>query len=349
MSQLPAVRRFESNTGVRIYRIPMLVFPNGFVGFAYLLLGAGVPTLVDTGSGFPQSNDDLIAGLQFVSGEFDEDFQIPDIERIIITHGHIDHFGGVGFMLEQVNSARVGIHRLDRRVLTAYEERVAVATKDLEIYLLRAGVKPKLRTAMMEMYGFAKQHFRSVTVDFDLEEDTQLDGMEFIHAPGHCPGQVCIRIGDVLLVADHVLSQTTPHQAPESITHYTGLGHYDDALRRVAQVGGIRLGLGGHEEPIEDLYGRVTAIRQSHRRKLKHVMEIVHEANDALTVSDISKAMYPNVQGYEILLAIEEAGAHIEYLYQRGYLTIANLDKFDSHENPVLLYQIADDASYDTF
>ena len=50
----PVIQRFESSTGARIYRIPMDVFP-GFIGYAYLLLGAGVPTLVDTGSGYQTS------------------------------------------------------------------------------------------------------------------------------------------------------------------------------------------------------------------------------------------------------------------------------------------------------
>ena len=51
MSKLPPVERFESDTGVIIYRIPMILFPNDFMGYAYVLKNAGVLTLVDTGSG----------------------------------------------------------------------------------------------------------------------------------------------------------------------------------------------------------------------------------------------------------------------------------------------------------
>ena len=53
---LPVIERFESNTGVRIYRIPAEAFP-GFIVYVYVLLGAGVPTLVDTGSGYGNSNE----------------------------------------------------------------------------------------------------------------------------------------------------------------------------------------------------------------------------------------------------------------------------------------------------
>jgi glyoxylase-like metal-dependent hydrolase (beta-lactamase superfamily II) len=191
------------------------------------------------------------------------------------------------------------------------------------------------------MYGFAKQHVRSVSVDISLGEDTPLDGMYFIHVPGHCPGQVNILIGDVLLSADHVLSRTTPHQAPESITHYTGLGHYLESLAKVQHIDNIRLALGGHEEPIENIYDRIKAIRVSHQRKLERVLDIIQTSNQPCTISDISKAMYPDRHGYDILLALEEVGAHVEYLYQHGRLAVSNLDEVEREDNPALRYSIA--------
>ena len=50
MIELPPVERFESNSGARIYRMPCEAFP-GFIVYAYLVLEAGPPTLIDTGSG----------------------------------------------------------------------------------------------------------------------------------------------------------------------------------------------------------------------------------------------------------------------------------------------------------
>ena len=89
--------------------------------------------------------------------------------------------------------------------------------------------------------------------------------------PGHCPGQVCLQIDEVLLSADHVLPHTSPHLAPESITPSTGLGHYLDSLEQIAAVPGIRLALGGHEGPIHNLYERIAQIEASHARKLERL------------------------------------------------------------------------------
>lgn len=334
------IERFETKAGIRIYRIPMLVFPNGFIGYSYVVLNAGRPTLIDAGSGLDTSNADLLKGIEAIRDDFGEKFNLTDIDHLIITHGHIDHFGGAAFMVEQTG-AKIGIHELDRRVLTNYEERVVMATKDLRVYMERAGVPEEQRSTMIDMYGFAKKHVKSLEVDFSIDEDVMFEGMQFIHVPGHCPGQVCIIMGEVMITADHILAKTTPHQAPESVTHYTGLGHYRDSLRKIAKVDGIELGLGGHEEPIYDFYGRIKEIMQSHDRKLNRVADIIKGFERPCTIQEITQAMYPDKSGYDVLLALEEAGAHIEYLYQHGMLTVANLDEVEQENNPALKYVLS--------
>ncbi|MEQ8672961.1 MAG: MBL fold metallo-hydrolase [Aggregatilineales bacterium] len=340
MVDLPKLARFDTDTGVRIYRIPLVLFPNGFTGYSFLVLNAGPPTLIDAGSGLDESNRNLLDGLEQIRDDFGEKVGLRDISHLIVTHGHLDHFGGVAFMLEKTG-AQVGIHELDRRVLTAYEERVIVATKDLKVYLARAGIESSRRSELIDMYGFAKRHVRSVEVDFSLDEDVMFEGMTFVHTPGHCPGQMCIIIGNVMLSADHILSRTTPHQAPESITHYTGLGHYKDSLRKVQKIDGIELAIGSHEDEISDVYTRISEIQNSHERKLNRVLDIIKNGVQPMTINEITQSMYPNMAGYESLLALEEAGAHVEYLYQHGMLSVANLDEVEKEDNPALQYIVS--------
>jgi glyoxylase-like metal-dependent hydrolase (beta-lactamase superfamily II) len=122
-----------------------------------------------------------------------------------------------------------------------------------------------------------------------------------------------------------VLDEISPHQSPERVAPWTGLGHYLESLESLRPLDKqIRLVLGGHGNPVTGLKQRVDAIRSLHADRLQKVLELLSEA---LTVSEVSHKLFGEVKGYDVLLALEEAGAHVEYLYQRGLLRVANLSE----------------------
>ncbi|HJZ47768.1 MAG TPA: MBL fold metallo-hydrolase [Roseiflexaceae bacterium] len=331
---LEPVTRYETDGGARIYRIPVRVFQM-LVANVYIVIAGDYVALVDTGSGLGESDDHIRSGIEQICDEWGESLDWRDIKRVVVTHAHVDHYGGLGAVRDQTG-APVAVHELDRRVLTNHEERLVLASRAVSSFLWRAGVSEANHTSLMGMYSWSKGLFRSVEVETLLHDGELLDDLLLVHhTPGHCPGQVCLQIDDVLLSADHVLPHTSPHMAPESITLSTGLGHYLDSLGKIAQVPNVRLALGGHEEPIHDLNARVAQIETSHMRKLERVLEACAEPR---TINELARAIYPNVTSYDILLAIEEVGAHVEYLDQHGHLAIANLDEVAADERAAPQY-----------
>ncbi|HLM73538.1 MAG TPA: MBL fold metallo-hydrolase [Polyangiaceae bacterium] len=161
-------------------------------------------------------------------------------------------------------------------------------------------------------------------------------GHRVIHTPGHCPGQICLAVGDVLLTSDHVLARITPHQFPQAITPYVGIENYFNSLAKVRDLGGVRLALGGHEDPIPDLPSRVDEILVFHRGRLEAVRAACAEPR---TVVEVARALFGAQEGYGVILAIEEAGAHVEYLHERGQLRIANVGEIAVARDPVFRYQ----------
>jgi len=133
-----------------------------------------------------------------------------------------------------------------------------------------------------------------------------------------------------------VLSRITPHQSPASITPFCGLELYLQSLDKVRRLGGVRLALPGHEAPIDELAERIGAIAAHHDRRLGQVLDI---CRDSKTLVGVSLALFGPRDGYTRLLALEEAGAHVEYLFQRGELGIANLDEVSRQANPVIQYE----------
>lgn len=330
------VTRFETRGGARVYQMPVETFP-GHVNNIYLILDDDLVTLFDVGSGLPDSNEGLERRMAEVRERFGESATLASVQHVVISHAHIDHFGWVG-RFTQESDAAVYVHELDARVLVNFEERIVLASKDLRVFMERAGVKPELRAEIEEAYRWSKNYFKSVEIDHLVRDrDRIINGYRVHHTPGHCPGQICLEVDDLLFTADHVLSRITPHQSPAAITPFCGLELYLQSLDKVRGLAGIRVSLPGHEAPIEDLDGRIAGIVGHHQRRLSQVLDICHEP---LPLVEVSKRLFGPRAGYTRLLALEEAGAHVEYLFQRGELRIANLEDVTRETNPVIRYEV---------
>jgi glyoxylase-like metal-dependent hydrolase (beta-lactamase superfamily II) len=332
------VARFETRQGIAVFRFPVETFPGHFNNL-YLIDDGDQLTLIDAGSRFDSTRRDIDSGLAEIARRFGRRYALADLGHVVITHAHMDHAGNVGYFADETD-ARVWVHELDARVLSAYEERMVVASKDLAVFLDRCGIAPELRHRLMTMYAASKHvlNFSSVEMPDRLTDGTVVgNDYRVFHTPGHCPGEICLKVDNVLFTGDHVLARTTPHQSPESITLFCGLRRYLESLERIHQVGGIELALGGHEDEMTNVYGRIHEIRAFHLQRLDRLREMCREPR---TIWDVTLELFAGrLEGYTQILGIEEAGAHIEYLYQLGELAIANLDEVQRSDNPVLYYR----------
>ncbi len=337
MASNPSLQQFTTSGGAQIFRLPLEAFPR-FWAYAYLVLVEDMVVLIDTGSGSERSNAGLVSGFEQVGQQTGRPMRLEYLTDILITHGHIDHFGGL-VHLHGKTRARVGIHELDLQTVSGHEERLALMSRRLGEFLAEAGVPAEERGAMITMYKFTKALYHSVPVDYTYEAAGMKVGpFEMLHLPGHCPGHVAIRLEDVIFSGDHVLKRIIPHQAPESIIQYMGIGQYLESLARLdGWSNGARLALNGHDAPIGNLSARIEALRQLLTERLAQTLEILAEQR---TIAGITARLYPDVGGYNALLVLEKVGAYVEYLYQRGLLRITNMDELEAQTAPAaVLYQ----------
>jgi glyoxylase-like metal-dependent hydrolase (beta-lactamase superfamily II) len=336
MPALPPVKRFVSNTGVRIYRIACQVFEH-LTARVYLLLGAGPPTLVDAGSSSPQSTAQILEGFETVRREFGEDFGVERLGRIIITHRHIDHFGGLE-KIYRLCGAQVGVHPIDKIALVSGRQYNALGKRIFADFLIRAGFEESRRRAMLNTAHFSEKPVEGVPVELELDDGLELDGLKFIHTPGHAPGHLCIGVGNILLSADHILAQTIPQQWPETLGAYNGIGHYFDSLAKIQRMDGFELTLAAHEQVIHHLSARIDTIRAAHLRRLDRLLDLMRQASLPMSVAEIANELYPEVTGFRAFLAVTDVAARVEYLHQRSRLAVVNLDEVGETEQPVFRY-----------
>ena len=88
----------------------------------------------------------------------------------------------------------------------------------------------------------------------------RLGPFEMLHVPGHCAGHVVIRLDDILFSGDHILQRYQPSPIARAFDpfHWGGpLFEIVGAYSRWAK--GVRLTLGGHKNPIENLTSGIDA------------------------------------------------------------------------------------------
>jgi glyoxylase-like metal-dependent hydrolase (beta-lactamase superfamily II) len=335
MSPLPPPTQFISSTGVRIYRIPCQVFET-LSARVHLLLGAGPPTLVDAGSVKKHSVDDILAGFDAVRHGFGEAVQPGDIRRIIITHGHVDHFGGLPDLRRAAHpDAEVALHTFDAQAVASFDEYMTFGNSRLRSFLIHAGVEPTRREELIGMSHLSGRRIEDVPVTRRLNDGDVLDGLRIIHTPGHSPGHICIGVGNILLSGDHILARTVPQQWPECTGPYTGLGHYLESIDKIQRIPGFEIVLPGHESVIRDLYSRINTIRSAHQRRLDRLLTMLRGISRPLSIYEISKELYPEITGFRAVLAVTDVGARVDYLQQRGQVRVVNLDELREQDCPV--------------
>ena len=337
------VQRFRSRAGVVIYSFQAETFP-GHINNLYLIdgrvPGAGTAqdlVLLDAGSQLEQSARDLARARAVLAGVFHQPGLLDEVRYLIVSHGHIDHFGGVGDWARR--GAKIYAHPFDSRVITRFDERLIESSVFLRDFLLHAGCGEEQTAQLIAMNTDGKRSFQSLPLDGLLSDGQTFHGLRIYHVPGHCPGQVMVRVDNILLTADHLLDRITPNQSPEHITPWTGLDHYLLSLQRTAVLidsQKIDVALGGHEAPMWNPAQRVEQTVAFHHKRLQRVLEL---CKDDLTIAELTGRLFGEVSGYGRLMALGEAAAHVEYLARRGELQLANVEDLLRARNPAMRYR----------
>ena len=333
MSEKVRFAAFETGRGAKIYRLPVEAFPN-FWAYTYLIQKDEFCVLVDTGSGTDTSHENLIDGFQQAG------IQLSELTHILLTHAHIDHFGGLA-KLRPLTNAKIGCHELDVQTVSHHDASVAWVGRRLASFLAETGTGEETREQILSIYRISKNLCQSVPVNFTYEAlDMRLGPFEFLHLPGHYPGHVAIRVDDVIFCGDMVVEGVTPHLLPESIHPYSGLDHYLRSLSGF-QVWAkeARLIFNGHDDVITDISEAIQATKRNTLRRMSKAVEALQEP---LTVDEICRAVYGETAGYSQLLVIEKTGAYVEYLYEHGMIEITNAEEVEKAK-PVRYRRLRDE------
>lgn len=296
-------------------------FPVGPIT-VYLGAAPGEPlSLVDTGPHTRATQAALETGL----GHWG--YSPTDLDRIIISHAHVDHFG-LAADLAAVSGAQVLTHAWNVRALADYDrdrERRIAYFRDL---LRQAAVPPEVVKAVDQATDGVKRFAQRVGVDKTLGDgDTlRLAGRDWrvLHTPGHASGLICLYepTSRTMLSSDHLLADISSNPVveappPGQAERLRSLVLYKESLRRVAALD-VALALPSHGPAIADVAGLVSRRLAMHERRQVRVLDALH--NGARTTWEVTYALFPDRSPLDTFLAVSEVIGHLDLLEIEGQI-----------------------------
>jgi glyoxylase-like metal-dependent hydrolase (beta-lactamase superfamily II) len=156
---------------------------------AFLIEGHDGFTLID--AGFPDKEAAVFGAIRNLGRSLDQ------LKHLIFTHGHPDHIGSAAAIVRETG-ARTYLHPLD----------IPIAESGGPFRPLKAA-PGLLRPVLCRLFFHPNEPVEPVNIDEPLTDGELLPvagGIEVIHTPGHCAGQVALlwRPGRMLFAADAV-------------------------------------------------------------------------------------------------------------------------------------------------
>lgn len=342
--------QYITRGAIRVYRMESQALPHLRAAVYLVLTDDFSPTLIDAGSGELTSSEEILAGLESVSSDYGERFEPTDIQTILLTHAHIDHFGGANRLARELNT-RVMCHRFEARMVESYSERAAVANVRYEQFLRESGVDSERVGGVLRGFNFLPGRVRSTPLARRFSDGERFGPFCVHHFPGHSAGHAAYEVGDFLISGDLILAKTLTQIWPERIMPMTGLVRYLESvekLRRLAErrrESGRELTiLAGHESPITDVFKRIELVVKSTHRRNARLLEILERGAEPMTVFELSKRLYLTTHESRTFFAVCDTAARLEYLQLCGRVAAANYDELYNGRTAAVRYVALPDS-----
>ena len=281
----------------------------------FYLIEDSRPALIDTGLHSEASERWLRRALAQYG------YTPEDIQRVFLTHGHIDHYGNA--RLFQKLGAEVYLHQADFNKV----EPLGVDTR-AELHQAYArefashGLPGEL-TRFLDTVLFGDVKFACPLVPRRVEDgDTfQFDRftLRAVGVPGHTPGCLAYFLGEsgVAVSGDHLLMQISPNPLFElngDGDKFPSLIRYFSSLERVLEEG-IELALPAHGPFVTDPRGLAASLSALYERRQGKLFRML---SSPLTAFELVQTYYHRLKGFEAFLAFSEVLGNLEMMAARG-------------------------------
>jgi len=318
MKHKAAIRCEEIHPHIRRIVLPLPGRQPGPVN-AYLFTGKQT-TLLDTG--ISRTTRHLEESLRQIGIGF------SDIDRIILTHGHIDHYGAARHVVKRSSGRAVVVaHCEDRPVV---ETGMEVSDRQFSKFYRLMGVPLVFELLFYGVGLFFSSLAENCRVDLCLSDGEKIPVGDYeatvIATPGHTKGSICLYLEKegILFSGDHILGHITPNafvmmESDFDIPWRMSQVEFYDSLKKIESLT-PRIVYPAHGKPITDLPKTAAMYREQFSLRQEKILAILKKGE--FTVYKIARNLFPEISGkrlpLEIFLAVSEVFTHLQVLEKDG-------------------------------
>jgi glyoxylase-like metal-dependent hydrolase (beta-lactamase superfamily II) len=289
---------------------------------AYLIEDSPL-TLIDSGPNSAKALDELEQALAA------RGHRIEDIELLVITHQHMDHFG-LASILARRSGAEVAALSGLAPFLASYAHQTDLEDRFASRLMLRHGIPPEIVTALRAVSAGFRAWGSAVEVTRPLKDGAALElrdrTLRVLHRPGHSPSDTVFLDEQraTLIAADHLIAHISsnpllarPLDADEEYSEPRpqALITYMASLEQTRAMD-LALVLPGHGRPIIDHAALIDERFRLHERRAKKMLRLI--AARPRTAHEIAQELWGNVAVTQAFLTLSEVVGHVDLLLRDG-------------------------------
>jgi glyoxylase-like metal-dependent hydrolase (beta-lactamase superfamily II) len=274
--------------------------------------------LFDAGLGSAEAESALEAGLRAAGRRFSE------MTRVILSHGHVDHYGGARTALEKAgHPVSVFAHPADIPKVSEAGPRWKDLAPAYGAFFLGHGVPAEVLAILASESAGGFNLARRLAEVRPVAEGEMLSfryfRAEILHMPGHTPGLLCLwdREHRIFFSDDHLLEKVSPNPLVDlrAGEKWRPLVSYLESAGRMRALD-VELVLPGHGPPFRDHRRVIDGLRHFYGKRQAKIRSLLAEA--PRTAYEVTRALFPWAKPADLFLTFSEAMANLEVLESRG-------------------------------
>ena len=302
--------------GIHWLRMPLPIALNHIN--LWLIEGNNGFTIIDSG----MSTDEAKGIWRNIFNEF---VSPKKVEKILITHMHLDHSGLAGWLSSELNidpHFTQKEHNETQKIIGGMSDEQIDLALD---YYRKCGYDKKSEDQFRERIGLRKSLSSHKVEEIIVIKDGDVlnlsDGeWKVIIVEGHSPEHACLynKENNVFICGDALLPRITPNVSVNPISPDANpLQSWIESLEKIKSViPNDALVLPSHGYPYVGAHYRIDAIIENHFKKLESVLEAITEPKN---VTDLFSLLFKSeINEHTRVLAVGETMSHLNFLIGKG-------------------------------